>query len=108
AHDQPLNTDELAITTADTQPLPAGLKAEMEKEKQPAFASAAMGASPMKTAASETSHEDDSLLDLGDFEPTASADSDDFVLELDGHDEPRYESNMTKLYDDDAPTHRRF
>ena len=108
AHDQSLNTGELAMTTADTQPLPADLKAEMEKEKQPAFASAAMGAQTMKTAASEKSHEDDSLLDLGEYEPAVSVDADDFVLELDADDEPRRDSNLTKLYDDDAPTSRRF
>jgi len=108
APDQKLDTDELAMTTADTQPLPADLKAEMEKEKQPAFASTAVGARTMKTAASENSQEDDSLLDLGDYEPATAAASDDFVLDLDADEESPYASNLTKLYEDDAPTHRRF
>ncbi|HEY8228405.1 MAG TPA: response regulator [Pyrinomonadaceae bacterium] len=106
-----LDTDELAMTTADTQPLPVELKAQMEKEKRPKFASVSTAAPTMKTAAPGMSHdvhtEDDSLLDLGEFEPasTASAASEDFVLDL---DEGQYDESVTKLYDDDAPTHRHF
>jgi len=69
-----LDTHELEVTTADTLPLDDAIAAQSlpREEKM------------------ETRNDADVLLDLGEFEPVrASADDDEFVLDLD--DEPVYE-----------------
>ncbi|HSE31225.1 MAG TPA: response regulator [Pyrinomonadaceae bacterium] len=101
---QKLDTEELAMTTADTQPLPEELRAEVEN-RTPAFAAATVGESRMETANRyETQTEADSLLDLGDYEPVTAAVADDFVLDLDVEDEPHNGSeDITRLYDTPAP-----
>jgi CheY-like chemotaxis protein len=112
ATEQHLDTDELALTTADTQPLPPELKAELEKGKEPAFAAASTGEHKMETAIPETrtdNVEADSLLDLGDFEPLNASAADDFVLDLDTEDDgPNGSESFTKLYDAPPPPQRAF
>jgi CheY-like chemotaxis protein len=113
APEQKLNTDQLAITTADTQPLPPGLRAEWEKDKEAAFATASVGEQKMETAVSEihqdTQLEADSLLDLGDFEPVNVAASDDFVLDLDADDDgPNGSESFTRLYEAQPQPQRAF
>jgi CheY-like chemotaxis protein len=87
-----LNTDELAITTADTQKLPPEWKTT-GAYVEPAFAAASRtGEQRMETSAPEiqpkTQFDSDSLLDLGEMEAVdVSSGDDDFVLDLDaeGH-----------------------
>ena len=113
AADQQLDTDELAITTADTQPLPPELKAEMEKNKEAALAEVSTGAYRMETASPEvrqdTTVESDSLLDLGDFEAVNASADDDFVLDLEADDDgPNGSESFTKLYDAQPQPPRAF
>jgi len=101
-----LGTDELAITTADTQPLPAEWQAMSEEHTQPAFAAATLGEKRMEPPAAETTPqphmENDSLLDLGDFEPVDVSAGDEFVLDLDG-EEPKSSDTESVAYDYPAP-----
>ena len=97
-----LDTDELAMTTADTAPLPPEWRGKPETSREPAFAAASMGEPKMETANRYDAQEADSLLDLGDYEPVATAASDDFVLDLDVEDEPQ-NGGVTRLYDTPAP-----
>ena len=99
-----LDTDKLAMTTADTEPLPPEWRGKPETSREPAFAAASMGEPKMETASRYDAQEADSLLDLGDYEPVTAAASDDFVLDLDVEDEPQNESEgVTRLYDTPAP-----
>jgi len=99
-----LDTDALAMTTADTAPLPPEWRGKPETSREPAFAAASMGEPKMETANRYDAQEADSLLDLGDYEPVTAAASDDFVLDLDVEDEPQNESEgVTRLYDTPAP-----
>ena len=99
-----LDTEELAVTTANTEPLPPEWRGAPETSKEPAFAGASMDKPRMETANRYDAHEADSLLDLGEYEPVAATASDDFVLDLDVEDEPRNGSEgVTKLYDAPAP-----
>ena len=83
-----LDTDELAITTADTRPLPPEWKTAGEYV-EPAFAAASRtGEQRMETSAPEiqpkAQFDSDSLLDLGEMEAVdVSSGDDDFVLDLD-------------------------
>jgi CheY-like chemotaxis protein len=97
-----LDTDALAMTTADTAPLPPEWRGKPETSREPAFAAASMGEPKMETASRYDAQEADSLLDLGDYEPVATAASDDFVLDLDVEDEPQ-NGGVTRLYDTPAP-----
>ena len=112
AVDEKLSTDQLARTTADTQPLPADLRAEMAENKVPAFAGGSIGEHRMESTAPNMRHDaqvDDSLLDLGDIEPVNAAADDDFVLDLEVEDEGQNGSeNFSKLYDTPASSHRSF
>ena len=108
-----LNSDELAMTTADTQPLPPELKAEMERNKEMAKAEVSTGEYRMETASPEvrqdTPLESDSLLDLGDFEAVNASADDDFVLDLDADDDgPNGSGSFTKLYDAQPQPQRAF
>jgi CheY-like chemotaxis protein len=83
-----LDKDELAITTADTQPLPPDWKVALEKNEQPAVTSASTrDEQRMERAApeirTEAQFENDSLLDLSYIEPVDVSAGDDFVLDLD-------------------------
>jgi CheY-like chemotaxis protein len=99
-----LDTNELAVTTADTEPLPPEWRGKPETSRQPAGAAASMGEPRMETANRNDAQEADSLLDLGDYEPVTAAASDDFVLDLDVEDEPQNGSEgVTRLYDTPAP-----
>ena len=104
APEHKLDTDKLAVTTADTEPLPPEWRGAPETRKEPAFAAASMGEPRMETAKRYDAQETDSLLDLGDYEPVTAAASDDFVLDLDVEDEPRNGAEgVTRLYDAPAP-----
>jgi len=99
-----LDTDKLAMTTADTERLPPEWRGKPETSTEPAFAAASMGEPKMETANRYDAQEADSLLDLGDYEPVTAAASDDFVLDLDVEDEPQNGSEgVTRLYDTPAP-----
>ena len=99
-----LDTDALAMTTADTERLPPEWRGKPETSTEPAFAAASMGEPKMETANRYDAQEADSLLDLGDYEPVTAAASDDFVLDLDVEDEPQNGSEgVTRLYDTPAP-----
>ena len=101
---QKLDTEELAVTTADTEPLPPEWRGAPETTSKPAVAAASMGEPRMETANRYDAQESDSLLDLGDYEPVTAAATDDFVLDLDVEDEPRNGSvDVTNLYDAPAP-----
>jgi hypothetical protein len=101
---QKLDTDELAMTTADTEQLPPEWVGKPETSREPAFAAASMGEPKMETANRYDAQEADSLLDLGDYEPVTAAASDDFVLDLDVDDEPQNGSQgVTRLYDTPPP-----
>jgi CheY-like chemotaxis protein len=101
---QKLDSDELAMTTADTEPLPPEWRGKPETSREPAFAAASMSEPKMETANRYDAQEADSLLDLGDYEPVTAAASDDFVLDLDVEDEPQNGSEgVTRLYDTPAP-----
>jgi CheY-like chemotaxis protein len=98
------DTDKLAMTTADTEPLPPEWRGKPETSREPAFAAASTGEPKMETANRYDAQEADSLLDLGDYEPVTAAASDDFVLDLDVEDEPQNGSEgVTRLYDTPAP-----
>ena len=98
---QELDTDELARTTADTQPLPP----DSLPHQKPAFAQASMSENMMETTAPDLRQNayEDSLLDLGDIEPVnAEAETEDFVLDLED-DRQNGADSFTKLYDTPAP-----
>jgi CheY-like chemotaxis protein len=85
-----LNTDELAMTTADTKPLPEELKETLEFA-QPVTAKLQESQEPKEIRETETAavseeepmESSDVLLDLGDFEPVHAVAEDDFILDLD-------------------------
>ena len=86
-----LNSEELAMTTADTMPLPNELHQRMElsqpltaNENELGEKTMDTGISEMNQAAAEESS--DVLLDLGEFEPARADDEDEFVLDLDSSD----------------------
>ena len=89
-----LNTEELEITTADTMPLPEELQATLEIA-QPTVSTQGREntgnqmetpvADALETSAAEPA---DTLLDLGELEPTVEFADDEFVLEL---DEPEFD-----------------
>ncbi|HEX7297027.1 MAG TPA: response regulator, partial [Pyrinomonadaceae bacterium] len=104
APEQRLDTEELTVTTADTEPLPPEWRGMPETASEPAVATASMGEPRMETANRYDAQEADSLLDLGDYEPVTAAANDDFVLDLDVEEEPRNGSEgVTNLYDAPAP-----
>ena len=85
-----LNTDELAMTTADTMPLPEEWKETLDFA-QPVTAKLEESQEPEEIRETETAavseeeqmESSDVLLDLGDFEPVHAVAEDDFVLDLD-------------------------
>jgi CheY-like chemotaxis protein len=85
-----LNTGELAMSTADTMPLPDELKETLDFAK-PVTAKLEESQQPEEiretetAAVSEEEHMEpsDVLLDLGDFEPVQAVAEDDFILDLD-------------------------
>jgi hypothetical protein len=109
--DDRLDTEELAITTADTQPLPPEWKAAMEKNEQSAVKAASkMDEQRMERAAPETrsaQFEADSLLDLGYIEPVDVSTGDDFVLDLDV-EEAQNGSSTTAVSYEAAPGRATF
>src|SRR4030095_1316094 len=59
-----LDTDKLAMKTADTERLPPEWRGKPETSTEPAFAAASMGEPKMETANRHDAQEADSLLDL--------------------------------------------
>ncbi|HKR59152.1 MAG TPA: response regulator [Pyrinomonadaceae bacterium] len=91
-----MSTDELELTTANTQPLPEGVSAEAFALKHPSadIPTAAIvktKSEPLPSNQMETSNlqneatldGSDVLLDLGDAPPVHIANADDFVLDID-------------------------
>jgi CheY-like chemotaxis protein len=87
ADEERLDTDELAITTADTRPLPPEWKTAIEANEQPGVTAVSGTGEPRMEPATETrkdaQFETDSLLDLSYIEPVDVSAGDDFVLDLD-------------------------
>jgi CheY-like chemotaxis protein len=86
-----LDTEELAVTTADTMPLPNDLHQRMERSQprtdnhnEPGEKTMDTGISKVNQAAAEESS--DVLLDLGEFEPAHADTEDELVLDLDSSD----------------------
>jgi CheY-like chemotaxis protein len=89
AEPEKLSTEELEVTTADTQPLPPGSRAPSTRFEPEVFGTESITdyeqkESPTMEMTDESPSEPgDVLLDLGEFEPIRAAGSDDFVLDLD-------------------------
>jgi CheY-like chemotaxis protein len=91
AEEHHLNTEELAMTTADTMPLPNDLHQRMELSQPLTAKDNELGEKTMDTGISEVNQSaaeesSDVLLDLGEFEPARADDEDEFVLDLDSSD----------------------
>jgi CheY-like chemotaxis protein len=104
AEEDRLNTDELAITTADTRPLPPDWKTTMEAEEQRVVTTESkMDEQRMETAApeikQEAQFESDSLLDLSYIEPVDVSAGEDFVLDLDVEEAQNGSSSATMSYE---------
>jgi CheY-like chemotaxis protein len=86
AEEELMDTYDLEVTTADTQPLDDAIAAEsLPREVK------------MET---ETRNDSDVLLDLGDFEPVSASGDDEFVLDL---DEEESREVVTPAYEPAAP-----
>src|SRR6267142_1261902 len=89
AEPEKLSTEELEVTTADTQPLPSDLRAPSTRFEPEAFGTESITDNEQKESPTMEITEEspgepaDVLLDLGEFEPIRAAGADDFVLELD-------------------------
>ena len=86
-----LNSEELAMTTADTMPLPNEVHQRMELSQPLTANENELGEKTMDTGISEVNQSaaeesSDVLLDLGEFEPARADDEDEFVLDLDSSD----------------------
>jgi CheY-like chemotaxis protein len=98
-----LSEEDIALTTADTQPLPPELSEVVSKYPSPGSQDAnaqpstnlKMNGQKMETKVSDarmTSPEDSGelLLDLGDFEPASARATDEFELDIDLDEVPQY------------------
>ena len=89
AEPEKLSTEELEVTTADTQPLPPDSQAHSTRFEPEVFGTVSITDYEQKESPTMETIEDgpaepgDVLLDLGEFEPIRAAGADDFVLELD-------------------------
>ncbi len=89
AEEEKLSSQELEISTADTQPLPDDWQAtSMHVEHKGSAIESKTDDGKMDSPAAELNRDtqveaSDALLDLGDFEPVQAEDADDFVFELD-------------------------
>jgi CheY-like chemotaxis protein len=89
AEPERLSTEELEVTTADTQPLAVDLRAPSPHFEQEGFGTESitdneqMESPRMEMTEESLAEPGDVLLDLGEFEPIRAAGADDFVLELD-------------------------
>ena len=91
AEETHLNSEELAMTTADTMPLPNELHQRMELSQPLTAKDNELGEKTMDTGISEVNQaaaeeSSDVLLDLGEFEPARAVEEDEFVLDLDSSD----------------------
>ena len=89
AEPEKLSTEELEVTTADTQPLPSDSRAPSTRLESEVFGTESITDNEQKESPTMEMREEspaepgDVLLDLGEFEPIRAAGADDFVLELD-------------------------
>jgi len=106
-----LSSQELEITTADTQPLPDAWQATSTRTDHKGLAlESKTDDEQMDSQVTELNHDTqvesaDALLDLGDFEAVQAADADDFVLELDldeGADTSIQEPDIPQVLSRDA------
>ena len=82
--EEPMTTDELEITTADTQPLSPEIKERLEHTQAQSSEAHLMNTTMQPTAPEETKEAfDDTLLDLTDFEPITFSETDDVILDVD-------------------------
>jgi CheY-like chemotaxis protein len=99
-----LSSQELEISTADTQPLPEGWQAASTHTEHKGLAiESKTDDEQMDSPVTELKHETqvepaDALLDLGDFEAVQAVDADDFVLDLD-----LYEGPDSSIQEPDTP-----
>jgi hypothetical protein len=78
-----MDTHELQVTTADTQPLKDMWVEEEQKVEQPVAATESFPREVTMEPRSDSQSDSDVLLDLGEFEPARAAADDEFVLDLD-------------------------
>ena len=107
-----LSSQELEISTADTQPLPEGWQATSTHREHKVLAiESKTDDEQMDSPATELKHDTqvepaDALLDLGDFEAVQAVDADDFVLDLDPYEGP--DSSIREPYTPEAVPMRAF
>ncbi len=103
-----LSSQELEISTADTQPLPEGWQATSTHREHKGLAiESKTDDEQMDSPATDTQVEPaDALLDLGDFEAVQAVDADDFVLDLDPYEGP--DSSIQEPYTPEAVPMRAF
>ena len=78
-----MDTNELEVTTADTQPLKDVWVEDEQKVEQPVAATESFPREETMETRSDSQNDSDVLLDLGEFEPARAAADDEFVLDLD-------------------------
>ena len=88
APEEPMTTEELEITTADTLPLIPEIKEHLERHTYARAEETVLETTKQTRFTPESRSEPaegfgDALLDLGDFEPASFAATDDVVLDLD-------------------------
>jgi CheY-like chemotaxis protein len=107
AEPEKLSTEELEVTTADTQPLPSDSRAPSTRFESEVFGTESITDNEQKESPTMEMREQspaepgDVLLDLGEFEPIRAAGADDFVLELDLEDQE-------PVFAPEAPSMRAF
>ena len=113
AEPEKLSTEELEVTTADTQPLPSDLRAPSTHFEPEVFGTESITDNEQKESPTMEMTEEspaepgDVLLDLGEFEPIRAASSDDFVLELD-LEESVHREGQEPMFAPEAPPMRAF
>src|SRR6267142_5015962 len=111
--EEKLSTEELEVTTADTQPLPSDLRAPSKRFESEVFGTESITENEQKESPTMEMQEEspaepgDVLLDLGDFEPIRAAGADDFVLELD-LEELAHGEVQEPMFAPEAPAMRAF
>jgi CheY-like chemotaxis protein len=113
AEPEKLSTEELEVTTADTQPLPSDSPAPSTRFEPEVFGTESttdneQKESPtMEMTEESPSEPGDVLLDLGEFEPIRAAGSDDFVLDLD-LEESVHSEGQEPMFSPEGPPMRAF
>jgi hypothetical protein len=82
--EDPMTTEELEITTADTRPLSPEIKERLEHTQAQSSEAHLMNTTMQPTAPEETTEAfDDTLLELTDFESITFSETDDVILDVD-------------------------